>query len=42
MAREYVTAMDAIHFAGSNIREQFTKTYFDRELLKAYVGFNSK
>jgi len=42
MAEEYITAIDAIHFSGSNSKQQFTKKFFDRELLKAFVGFGFK
>ena len=42
MAAEYITAIDAIHFSAANFRQQFTKKFFNRELLKAYVGFDCK
>ena len=38
MAMQYITAIDAIPIYDS--KEQFGKDHIDRELLKAYAGFN--
>jgi len=42
MAKEYITAIDARPFGHYNKLDQFTKFWINRELLKAYVGFNLK
>lgn len=42
MAKEYITAIDAQPFGSANYYEQLTKRYINRQLLKAYVGFNFK
>jgi hypothetical protein len=42
MAAEYITVIDAIRFSGHNLREQFTRKFFNRELLKAFIGFDCK
>ena len=40
MAMEYVTAIDAVCYAMENSMIQFDREHVDREILKAYAGFN--
>lgn len=40
MAMEYITAIDAMCYATENAKAQFGKDHVDREILKAYAGFN--
>lgn len=42
MAKEYITAIDAIPFGGANQNYQYEKGFIDREIKKAFCGFNFK
>jgi|JI10StandDraft_1071094.scaffolds.fasta_scaffold2252840_1 poly(ADP-ribose) glycohydrolase len=41
MAKEYITAIDALSYGHGNIHKQFSKEDINREILKAYVGFST-
>lgn len=41
-AAEYITAIDALSYGNVTYVNQFEKSAIDREILKAYCGFNFK